>query len=323
MAKTSYNCSVNSLYLAIEYGWDLTEQNLAALAAYKSKYTPEFVQANRDLLQQTEDLPDFKARKAPNQSQRLDLLDKKEEVLGYYQYLVGYINDTYSDERLKIMKQAAGQANYAKANNNHWQSVKGLLSSAIKFTEEYQAELTTKGFMPLDFLERFKQVRADFNVLYSIWNSDDSISSTTTESKIDANNTLYTVMMGVISDAQKVFRGNKQMLQKFSFAALLAQTQGTTAAGVKGKISSIGTQAAVVRAKLTIVSLDKSVVTNQEGRYDLSPIAAGIYTILIEAEGFEPFILENSEIKIGAMRRLNVELQPVAVAVAAPEMAMA
>ena len=322
MAKTLYNCSVDSLYLALHYGWDLTEQHLAAFAAYKSKYTPAFVTTHREALRAAEDMPDQQARIAPTQAQRVDLVAKKEEVLTYFQFLVGYIEDAYQKDKVKIMTQSAGQAKYAKAQNNNWTSVKSLLSSAVAFIENNQADLTADDNMPLDFLTRFKQARADFDALYSLWNTDDSDSYQLTEAKINANNAVYNTILGVLSDAQKVFRNDATKAQKFTFSALLSQIRGTTAAGVSGKVVIKGTTDVLTNATISILSLNKSVQTDIEGRFELSPIAAGFYNIKIDAPDFEPFIMENFEIKIGTIRRLNIEMQAVVATHTVREMVM-
>ena len=320
MVKPVYNCSIDDLFLALNYGWELTEQNLPALAAYKSKYTPQYVKTNRADLRSAEDLPDQTARYAPTQSQRLDLVDKKEEVLDYFQFLVGYIEDAYPEAKVKIMTQAAGQGKYAKAQNNNWTSVKALLSSALAFIESNKAELSQNKNMPEDFLARFQKVRTDFDALYNTWNTEDSDSTTLTEEKIKANNAAYNAFAGVTSDAQKVYRKDAAMAQKFSFAALLSQVRGTSAAGVAGKVNEKGTKKGLADGTLTIESLGKSVQTDVNGRFDFSPIAAGFYTLKIEVAGYEPFVIEDFEIRTGAMRRLLIELQPVAAA--SPVLAM-
>ena len=318
-----YNCSADDLYLAIQYGWDLTEQHLAALAAYKSKYTSAFVKTHQDALRTAEDMPDQQARRAPTQAQRVDLVAKKDQVLTYFQFLVGYIEDTYQKDKVKIMTQSAGQAKYAKAQNNNWPSVKALLSSAVTFIENNQADLTADNNMPLDFLARFKQVRTDFDALYSLWNTDDSETYILTDEKINANNALYSTLMGVVSDAQKVFRHDAVLAQKFTFSALMGQIRGTTAAGVSGKVLILGTNDVLTNATITIASLNKSVQTDVEGRFELSPIAAGFYNIKIEAPNYEPFMLDNFEIKIGTIRRLNIEMQAVILPVTVREMVAA
>ncbi len=322
MVKPMYNSSVDDLYLALQYGWDLTEQNLAALVAYKSKYTTAFVKTHREALRTAEDMPDQQARIAPTQAQRVDLLAKKEVVLTYFQFLVGYIEDAYQADKVKIMTQSAGQAKYAKAQNNNWSSVRGLLSSAITFIENNQADLVADDNMPLDFLMRFKQVRADFDAIYSLWNTDDSDTYNLTDAKINANNALYSTFMGVVSDAQKVFRNDVNLAQKFTFTALLGQIRGTSAAGVSGKVVIKGTTEVLANATISILLLNKSVQTDVEGRFELSPIAAGFYNIKIEAQGYEPFVMENFEIKIGTIRRLNIDMEAVVAPVAVRDLVM-
>ena len=323
MAKTLYNCSVDSLYLALQYGWDLTEQHLTALAAYKSKYTPAFVKTHRDALRSTEDMPDQQARIAPTQAQRVDLVAKKDEVLTFFQFLVGYIEDAYQKDKVKIMTQSAGQAKYAKAQNNNWPSVKALLSSAVTFIENNQADLTADDNMPLDFLTRFKQVRTDFDALYSLWNTDDSDTYSLTDAKVNANNALYLTFMGVVSDAQKVFRHDAALAQKFTFSALMGQIRGTTAAGVSGKVVIVDTKTGILNATISIESLNKSVQTDANGRFELSPIAANTYILKIEAEGYETLIIEKYEVKTGTIGRLKIEMTPIAAETTATETATA
>ena len=323
MIKALYNCSADDMYLALNYGWDLTEQNLDALQAYKNKYNPAFVKTNRADIRTAEDLPDQVSRYAPTQAQRVDLIAKKEEVLDYYQYLVGYIEDAYRADKIKIKTQAAGQAKYTKAYSNNWTSVKALLSAAILFIEENQADLIANDNMPTDFLKRFKGIRAEFDAAYKAWNTEDSDSYNLTDEKTKANNACYSNFLGVTSDVQKVFRKDPVMVQKFTFAALLAQVSGISAAGVGGKVVIEGTKTVIANGTVTIASLDKTVKTGADGRFDISPIAAGFYTLRVEAEGYELFVLENYEVKTGTIGRLKIEMRVIEVKVTASELVLA
>ena len=323
MIKSLFSCSFDDLFLALDYGWDLTEQNLPSFVGYKSKYTPLFVATNRKLVRTAEDLPDASARYAPTQLQRVDLIEKKEVVLNCYQFLVGYIEDAYPASKIKVMIQAAGQSKYAKARANHWTSIKALLSSAVEFIEKNQVDLMANNNMPADFLARFKQVRTDFDTLHSSWNSDDSDSYNLTDAKMKASNEAYTAFLGVTSDAQKVFRQDPAMAQKFTFVSLLSQVRGTTAAGVSGKVVIVDTKTVIPNATISIESLDKSVKTDANGRFELSPIAANTYTLKIEAEGYEPLIIEKYEVKTGTIGRLKIEMTPIAAETTATETATA
>ena len=88
------------------------------------------------------------------------------------------------------------------------------------------------------------------------------------------------------------------------------------------KVVIKGTTDVLTNATISILSLNKSVQTDIEGRFELSPIAAGFYNIKIDAPDFEPFIMENFEIKIGTIRRLNIEMQAVVATHTIREMVM-
>ena len=85
--------------------------------------------------------------------------------------------------------------------------------------------------------------------------------------------------------------------------------KGTTAAGVGGKVTIMGTKTVLNNASVTLVELNKSVKTNTDGRFELSPVASGEYTLRIEAEGYKTITMEAYEIKIGTIGRLNVEME--------------
>ena len=53
--------------------------------------------------------------------------------------------------------------------------------------------------------------------------------------------------------------------------------------------------------------------TGANGRFNISPIAAGFYTLTIETEGYETLTLENYEVRTGTIGRLTIEMQPVEV----------
>ena len=95
--------------------------------------------------------------------------------------------------------------------------------------------------------------------------------------------------------------------------AVKAQILGTRAAGVGGKVTIMGTKTALNNVPITIVELNKSVKTNADGRFEISPVASGDYTLRIEAEGYKTIVLEAYEIKIGTIGRLNVEMETVSI----------
>ena len=214
------------------------------------------------------------------------------------------------------MKKSAGQGLYNKANGEHWLSLLGLMSAAIPFVNAHKADLCADNNMPDNFDTLMQAQKTEFEAIYKAWNAADTAASTQTDEKIAANNAIYAKMMAMLADAKLAFPKNDPMLVKFVGTNIFAQIRGTKAAGIMGKVTvDTTTGTAIANAKISIVSLSKSCMTNAEGRFDLSPIAAGIYTIQIEAEGYEPFVIEDYEIKTGIIGRLNVVLTAVAPAV--------
>ena len=118
----------------------------------------------------------------------------------------------------------------------------------------------------------------------------------------------------MLTDAQRIFRNDPDTAKLFVAANIIAQTRGTKASGFAGKIVDDATLDAMKNATVTVVELAKIVMADKDGRYDFSPIAAGIYTLCIEAESYEPLTINNYEVKTGVTSRLNVNMKTVSVA---------
>ena len=310
--KQNYNISQSDLYLIFDYVCDLSEANLANLTAYKSKYTVDFFKTFRTDISAASDMPDSIARYAPVKVERLEVVALKEDIIYYFQMLKGYINDAYPDAEInKIMVSAAGQQYVVKAKAANWAAVKSLLSAAVPFIQAHLAELKANNNMPADFLTRFAKLKTDFEAIYKSWNNKDADSSDLTGDKISSNNAIFEKGTAVLADAQIVFKRDALTAKKFTMSSIMGQIRGTRAAGLSGKVGLMGTKTMLENVKISINLLNKSVVTDKDGRFDLSPIAAGFYTIEIEAEGYETIVLENYEIKTGMIGRLKVEMQTV------------
>ena len=62
-----------------------------------------------------------------------------------------------------------------------------------------------------------------------------------------------------------------------------------------------------------LVDENKSVTTPKDGRFELFPVGAGIYTLTIECAGYETVTVKKFAVKTGVMSRLNVVLSAVVV----------
>ena len=290
MTASKYGSSQQELYNACRFAWQLCDTHLPVFASYKGKYTTAFINQNLADIDAADAMDDSTARYTAAQNLRVDLVGKKDEFMVLFNRLMGYITDAYQVNKAENMKKSAGQGFYRKANADNWASMTGLMSAAISFVNTYKADLCADDNMPANFDARLLAKKTEFDANYMAWNAADTAASTQTDEKIVANNAIYTKMMAMLADAKVAFPKNDPNAVKFVGTYIFAQIRGTKAAGIMGKVTvDITTGTAIANAKISIVSLSKSCVTNAEGRFDLSPIAAGIYTIQIEAEGYEPF----------------------------------
>ena len=310
MKKTLYNLSQSVLFLVLEYIGNLMEEHLAVLSVYKAKYKAAFIADFRADLQIAIDLPDAIVSYNPVKEDRKELIKIKEDLLRQFGRLKGYVVDAYTDpETIKSMYVSAGQQHYEKAYVSNWASVKALSAKALKFIKENEAVLMAKENMPADFKDRFEKIKTDFDTAHKNWNSKDVGTYDTTDAKIDACNAIYSRATAILADLVIVFDENPTLAKRFTITAITAQMKGTTAAGVGGKVTIMGTKTVLNNASVTLVELNKSVKTNTDGRFELSPVASGEYTLRIEAEGYKTITMEAYEIKIGTIGRLNVEME--------------
>ena len=304
--QTLYNCSQQDLYNAGRLAWDLCASKLDSFGAFKSKYTPAFVAQNRGELEAADRLPDAAARRANAVIARLDMLPIRDQIIVYAGWLKAYIDDAFDANKWETLYNAAGESYLLKAKLDNWGSVTALLSSAIPFIEENRVALTAKDNMPADFLQKFKDLEVSFKTAYSVWLAADKAATEQTDEKITANNGVYASIMTMLTDGQRLFKDDAPNAKSFSFTALLDKTHGVKNAGFAGKIISATNQKNVENAVITIQGLDKTTTAGKDGKYELTPLSAGKYTVIVTADGFITQTFKEQLIKTGVASRLNV-----------------
>jgi hypothetical protein len=319
MILTNYNCSQQDLYNAGRLAWDLCQSKLPNFGAFKSKYTPEFVAQNRAELEAADRLPDAAARRANAVSARLDMLPIRDQIVTYMGWLKAYIDDAFDANKWDIMYNAAGQGYLQKAKFDSWGSVTALLSSAIPFIEENLAALTAKDNMPADFLKKFQDIELSFKAAYSIWLAADKAATEQTDEKVNANNNVYANIVAMLTDGQRLFQDDPANAKSFSFTVILDKTHGVRNAGLAGKAINATNQKGIKDVSLAVQGLDKATMTDKDGKYELTPLSAGKYTIIVTAKGFISQTFKDQPIKTGVMSRLNVIMIPDETTTAQPQ----
>lgn len=314
MASSNYNCSQSELYTTCRNSWLLCQQYLTDFADYKSKYTAALIAENLALINIVEALDDHEARTAPVKDLRQTLMTQKSDIIASYKQLKGYTAEAYQEDKttLEAKYSEMGQSYYDKLGRGNWTDVSGLISAMIPFVKTCQVVLSEKGFMPASFLTRLEDIQTNFKAAYKSWKDENDATTNATEAKITANNDLKTRAMAVLTDGQAVFAKNKTLAQKFVWVTLLAAERGVKPSGFVGKVTDAVTGKPIPVASATIDALDKTVVCDKDGRYELSPIATEKCDITFKAEGYQTLVVAGRDVKTGVMGRLNVVLQAVA-----------
>ena len=314
MKKSNPPFAQSDLYLVLAYICQLCEAIATEFVAFSPRYKAPFLSNFKAAIDTAADLPDQIARYAPVKMNRVALVDAKDDIIQHFLMLQSYIKKAYSNENTaQTMLSASGKQYFNKAKANSWSSVKALLNAAIPFIQNNEAALLANDNMPPDFLARFTKVKTTYETAYQEWNTKDAASYDWTAEKSDASIGLYDTAVTLLEDAQIILRKQPELAKKYTMTAVKAQILGTRAAGVGGKVTIMGTKTALNNASVTIVELNKSAKTTTDGRFDISPIASGDYTLRIEAEGYKTIVLEEYEVKIGTIGRLNVEMEAATI----------
>ncbi|WP_243837220.1 TonB-dependent receptor [Mucilaginibacter gilvus] len=98
------------------------------------------------------------------------------------------------------------------------------------------------------------------------------------------------------------------VLATFSATTLLAQNPGK----IVGKVIDQKTSETLIGATVSIEGTTKGAATDVDGRYSLSGIAPGRYTILVRYIGYQAKSISDIEVKAGSATPLDVTLAPSA-----------
>ncbi|MFN0280099.1 MAG: TonB-dependent receptor domain-containing protein [Pyrinomonadaceae bacterium] len=92
-----------------------------------------------------------------------------------------------------------------------------------------------------------------------------------------------------------------------SFVSTQAQTTGGLSGTVKDQNDAV-IQGASVTVKNDATNLTRSVVTNDEGRWTLTPLPVGVYSVTYEKDGFKKGVSSNVEVEASVTRTVEATL---------------
>lgn len=310
MAKSNYNCTEQELYTICETGWNSCKQQLPRFASFKGKYVLLFIDGKLAAIKVARELPDEQQRNAAYETANVNLKKQGRKCCDMWQMLKRYVADAFPADQQKPLLEGAGYNYYDKASNNNWDSVKGLMTSGSTFIAAVLADLTANNNMPLTFQADFNTAKSDFETLHQEFIQAEEDSRVGQDTKMNANNAIHADLMNMLLDGQEIFKNEEPLLKQFVFAELLYLASGTGTAGFKGRVTTAGTDVGIEGVKVAIKGSDKTAVTDADGRYEITQLVSGKYTIVFEKEGYESKVITDFVVKVGTVSNLNVELTP-------------
>ena len=225
-----------------------------------------------------------------------------------WQKLKRFIIAAFPKDEQQTALEAAGAAFYQKASANNWVAAQSLLDNANKFIQDNMSKLTANNVMPTDFADKFKIDSENcVNLAKAYYDLDVEISIEAGK-KTDANNAIYTSLIEMCGDGQRIFDEDKTLKQQFVFSHLLKVVKGSGISGFKGFIGTAD-KTPIAGVKVMSGNGKYKATTDEKGRFEITKMVGATYTFIFTKENLQQ--LEKSvTIKAGVTRNMDIVLTP-------------
>jgi hypothetical protein len=259
-------------------GWNSCSANLAAFTSFSAAYVNLLVVARLASIDAADNLLDFQARAASQELKRVALSDLNYTVLSSFQILKRYITYAFPANQTQILLDSAGWGYYPEASNQNWDSSEQMLNSMDIFISANSVLLLANSNMPIGFPATVAALYNTFASQHLDYESERQTTYISTETKVNANNAIYTECISMFSDAQ-LLGFSPALGKQFVFSSVLSLVSGAGAAGISGFVTDSVTLLPVPNCEVRISSLGVSVLTGVDGSYLVSGIPADSYTV--------------------------------------------
>ena len=271
LPQAIYRCTQQALYSIANTIYANCKIKLAQFAAYKAKYTVVYVDALIAAVTAAKNIPDEEMRNSAYETLRVDLVPLNDTCKENFQLLKGYINDSYVEAQWKNKYEAAGQTMYNGASGENWEMTVGM-NTAMKLFVSAEAAVLAVNLdgdpnMPAAFALKITSDSNAFDLKYDAFKLARQTADETA-AKITANNNVYTKLMTVCDDGQRIFANDEATRKMFVFEAvkLIVSPPGT--AGLKVTVKKASDNSLVQGATVTIQAaggVPISLITDAEG----------------------------------------------------------
>ena len=310
MVSSNFSCSYTDLADVFRLAGFEYQEHQASFAAYKpSKYPPQYGEENARLLQAFLNLVDPESFSKQIQAARETYVNDVKGVSILFKTLKSFIGELTTDKaKLANFYKDAGQQLFNDRSANDLDDNIKALSAMARFVQTNQTDLSAKD-LPATFVQQLKDKQTSLTTTNAAWLAEKAVAAAAIEAKNIAGNELKARMSDMFLDAQTMFQDQKEIAKKFVFETLLAKVRAGRNGGIVGKTTNKATEKGVGNITISISSLNLSVVSGDDGRYELPPIPAGIYDIEAKGEGFKTVVIEKRVVKAGVTGRLTIEME--------------
>jgi hypothetical protein len=310
MKTKNFKCSQQELFAICLHAWESCNQNIAPFTALRPKYTSNYVAERKAEVQREASMPDSTQRRAISESMRTELKKTLKNALKTWRHLKRIISTSWPKDEVNVYLNEAGKPLYEEAYHLKWEAAYSLMNNANDFISKHALKLQEGENMSAAFMEDFKLAHSSYVSEYMAYLDAVRQARLGTDLLIDAQNKLYGDLMDMFGDAKTLFENKTAMYQQFVFDDVLKLVSGSNMAGLKGKVSNGAIPAAEIQdIILHIKELGESTDCDEEGRFIFSPLAAGIYTLEVEAPGYKSQSIPNIEVKTSKVSTVNVVLE--------------
>lgn len=312
MASARYGCSQNTLYAAAHVGIDRLIENIDDFTVLFPDYTLTFAQGLKAEIDAADALPDHDARKLLAENLWAEV-DKQRKESAYLFGLFLSTIDRICDASLRdVTYDAAGRKHYMDAKNGDITKIIPMYSSLNPFINENWTALSTVGKMTTAQRDEFIAKQAAYKISFNALSAADRAVRDKKDEKINANNACYDSMMSYLKVGQRIYANDAVMAKLFTFASLKSEVETIRNAGLSGKITNTLNNDALKEATITIKDYNKVAVTDKFGRFEITPLSANRYTVIIACPNYETQTFNDVKIKTGVTTRLNVKMVAMA-----------
>lgn len=309
MLNAKYHCTQLELYAVSRLGWANCRKQLSRFSSFKPYYTTGYIDDRIAEIAVAEKLPDIQARGEAPETDRIILSRRADACLHHWQLLKRYIADAFDEELQKTKLESAGANLYRSASRESWDVVKGLMTAGEEFIGNHLAKLSDNNNMPAGFPAEFTAVKDDFESLYETFMAAEEAAVLGTERKIAANNNVHDKLMSMLLDGQELIVKSEALHQQFVFDSLLGLVTGPGDAGVRGRVEDENNNSPLPGATVIIPDQAKSMVTDENGNFELPHLRSGNVAVKVEKPGFVTRQLE-VDIPVGTITTQNMKLKP-------------